>query len=117
MFDKMQLDQFASVLAADLRTTEETIDESLAKAGIMLTNMASGRVSAGLPAQTGHHALARLGEAINAGISYREKMVNLHRTLEASGRVLGADWSMGGPFEEKPDDGRKHETSAVLAGA
>mgnify|MGYP000868829430 CR=1 FL=1 len=109
MADQEKLNQFASVLAADLKATERAIDDSLAKAGMMLTNMASGRIEAGLAAQTGHAAMTKVGEAINAGINYRGTMVDLHRTLEVHGRKMKADWSMGGPFESKPEDGSKHK--------
>lgn len=109
------LNQFSSIVAADLIDTELTIDQSLAKAGILLTNMASGRVEAELPAQVGHHALTHLAEAIQAGVVYRGHMVALHRSLEVAGRKMGADWSMGGPLESKPDDGSKHTILGELA--
>lgn len=101
--DKIKLDQFAGVVAADLIETEKTVDQSLAKAGMLLTTMVSGGDTAGVPASVGHHALTHLSEAIAAGVSYRGHLVSLHRSLEATGRKIGADWSMGGPLEPKPD--------------
>lgn len=114
MGDKDKLDRFAGVVAADLRDAEATIDRSLAQAGILLTTLTTGRMEAGLAAQTGHAALLRLGEAISAGISYRGQMVSLHRTLETAAGKLGANWNMGGPLESKPEDGTKHGTTGEL---
>lgn len=108
------LNRYSSVVAADLVDTEDTIDQSLAKAGILLTSMASGRLEAGLPAQVGHHALTHLADAIQAGVVYRGHMVALHRSLEAAGRKMGADWSMGGPLESKPEDGSQHTVRGQL---
>lgn len=101
--DKNKLNQFAGVVAADLIETEKSIDQSLAKAGMLLTTMVSGRDEVGMPALIGHHALAHLSEAISAGVSYRGHLVSLHKNLEATGRKIGADWSLGGPLEPKPD--------------
>ena len=109
MIDAGKLNQFAGVVAGDLRTTERSIDEGLANAGILLTNLVSGRLEAGLPAQIGQSALVKLSEAIAAGVECRDRLVSVHRTLEVAGRKMGADWSAGGPLEPKPDDGSKHE--------
>lgn len=108
MMDATKLNQLASVIAADLHETEVRVDMSLAQAGVLLTSMTSGRNEAGLPAQFGQCALAKLGKAISSGIEYRSSLVSLHRSLEVAGGAIGADWSLGGPLEPKPDDGTKH---------
>ena len=107
MIDAEKLNQFAGVIAADLTETERSIDQSLAKAGMLLTTLVSGRMEADLPAQTGQLALTKLGEAINSGISYRSNMVMVHRSLEAVASKMGVIHAAG-PFEPKPDDGSKH---------
>lgn len=108
MVDKLKLDGFACVIAADLRETEHRVDMSLAQAGVLLTSMTSGREKVGLPAPFGQAALAKLGQAITNGIEYRSSLVSLHRSLEVAGGRIGADWSLGGPLEPKPEDGTKH---------
>ncbi|MFB7879983.1 MULTISPECIES: hypothetical protein [Brevundimonas] len=103
-----KLNQFAGVIAAELRETELRTDMSLAQAGVLLTSLTTGRNEVGLPAPFGQAALAKLGEAIANGIEYRSSLVSLHRSLEVAGNKIGADWSLGGPLEPKPDDGTKH---------
>lgn len=105
MIDANKLNQFAGVVAGDLRQTEQAIDQSLSNAGILLTSLVSGRVEAGLPAQTGHQVLVKVSSAIAAAVECREQLVSAHKTLELVGGKLGADWSAGGPLEPKPDDG------------
>lgn len=112
MIDTNKLNQFAGVIAADLIETERSIDQSIAKAGMLLTTLVSGRLEADIPAQTGQIALAKLGEAINAAIAYRSNMVMVHRSLDVIADKLGVVHAAG-PFEPKPDDGSKH-TPLVL---
>lgn len=109
MIDHTKLNQFAGVIAADLTDAERSIDESIAKASILLTTLVSGRMEAGLPAQTGHQAVAKLGDAITSAIAFRGSVVGAHRSLEAVAVSLGANWNAGGPLEPKPDDGSKHK--------
>ncbi len=99
-----RLDQFASVIAAELRETELRIDMSLAQAGVLLTSMTAGRNEAGLPASFGQTALTKLGAAIATGVEYRSSLISLHRSLEAAGNKIGADWSLGDLPVPKPDD-------------
>lgn len=117
MIDKMKLDQFAGVVAADLNEAERSIDESIAKTSILITTLVSGRIQAGLPTQTGHTALAKLGEALNSAIALRGSVSGAHKTLETAATKLGASWTAGGPFEPKPDDGSKHEPILVRRNA
>lgn len=109
MIDANKLNQFAGVVAGDLLQAERAIDESLSNAGILLTNLVSGRLAAGLPAQTGHQVLAKVSSAIAAAVECRSQLVGAHKTLELVGGKLGADWSAGGPLEPKPDDGSKSD--------
>lgn len=107
MVDRNKLDQFAGVIVGDLIQTEKSIDQGLANAGMLLTTLATGRLEAGLPAQTGHLVLTKLSSAIAAAVECRQQLVNVHRTLEIVGGKLGADWSAAGPLEPKPDDGTR----------
>ena len=92
-----RLDQFASVIAAELRETELRIDMSLAQAGVLLTSMTAGRNEAGLPASFGQTALTKLGAAIATGVEYRSSLISLHRSLEAAGNKIG---KAGEPADE-----------------
>lgn len=109
MIDKMKLDQFAGVVAADINEAERSIDESIAKASMLLTTLVSGRIEVGLPSQTGQQALSKLGDAITSAIAFRGSIVGVHKSLEAAATNLGANWNAGGPLEPKPDDGSKHK--------
>ena len=101
--DKQKLNQFAGVVASDLRQTEEAIDKALSQAAMLINTLVEGRLEAQLPAQAGQQVLAKMSEAVASVIDSREKVVSAHRLLEATAMKLDISWTMGGPFEPKPD--------------
>lgn len=101
--DNHKVNQFAGVVAADLRETEAAFDQALAQASLLMNTLVTGRVNAGLPAAAGHQVLAKMSAAVAAVVEGRESIVAAHRMLEVTGKKLGVTPTLGGPFEPKPE--------------
>ncbi len=95
-------DRFATIVAADLRSSEHALDRSLAAYGQMLSNLAEGRVSAGLAAQAGQKGLDHIVEAISASVAARRSTIAAHDAFARDARRLGIEWTSMAAGETKP---------------
>lgn len=101
--DQHKVNQFAGVVAADLKQTEAAIDHAIAQVATLMNTLVTGRMNADLPAAAGQQVIAKVSEAVAAVIEGRQQVVVAHRMLEVTGKKLGVEPSLGGPFEPKPD--------------
>jgi len=100
--DMSLADRFATIVAADLRNSEHALDRSLAAYGQMLTNLADGRVNAGLAAQAGQKGLDHIAEAIGASVAARRATIAAHDAFARDARRLGLEWTSMAAGERKP---------------
>ena len=96
---------FATVVAADLKQVERSLDTALGQAGLLLTTMTTGRMEAGFAACVGHTALSSLAEAIQNGVAMRGRVVQTHSRLAEAADTMGLSWTTSGPLEDKTGDG------------
>lgn len=112
-------DDFATVIANELRNLEHSLDGTLASSGQLLTTLATGRIAAGLGAGVGQEGAVALAEAISGMTVARGRVAFAHAALEKAARRHGMQWTMTGTGESKPNDGsvvRPPRTLAVGAG-
>lgn len=98
-------DDFATVIAKELRNVEHSLDGTLACSGQLLSTLATGRIAAGLGAGVGQEGAAALAEAINGMMAARGRVAFAHAALEKAATRQGLQWTMTGTGESKPDDG------------
>jgi hypothetical protein len=97
---------YASLVAQTLHSAESDADRHLAQLGQMLTDMAGGRVTAGLGADVGMRGLEYLGQAVTHAIESRRSLVMAHSSLARDGRRMQMQWTSFSPTEKlDPKDG------------
>lgn len=111
---------YASLVAQSLHTAEADADRHLAQLGQVLTDMAGGRVPAGLGADVGLRGLDHLGRALSQAIEARKSLVMAHGSLAHDGRRMGLQWMVANPTEkmdpeEKPEKPTKTGRLAQFA--
>lgn len=90
---------FVNIVASDLRAAETAVDQSIARAALVLSHL-DGRASEGLTAAFGHTAVISLGEAIQSGIAMRTRLVQAHDRVTRDAVENGI--ALGGWTEDKP---------------
>ena len=100
--DKAQV--IASV-AGDLKATEQSVDEAIARATTLVQSMIGSRAALNLSPVVGAEAQAKAMEAIAALSAARQAAVACHEELAKDHRRLGYGVYAG--FETKPGDSPK----------
>lgn len=96
---------YATLVAQSIQIAEADADRHLAQLGQTLTDMAGGRVAAGLGADVGLRGLNLLARAVSQAVESRKSLVMAHSALARDGTRIGAAWTMIGPVEKlDPDD-------------
>lgn len=101
---KTEKDEFAGLVAQDLKGLEHTLDDALARAGSMLQTLSEGRRRVGLGANLGQHALVSVGDTIAGMIAARGDLVRAHARFARDADAFGLDYTVMGPLEPKGDD-------------
>ncbi|MFT4955399.1 MAG: hypothetical protein ACI8U3_001787 [Brevundimonas sp.] len=109
-------DDFATVIANELRNVEHSLDGTLACSGQLLSTLATGRIAAGLGAGVGQEGAAALAEAINGMMAARGRVAFAHAALEKAAARQGLQWTLTGTGESKPDDGSVVRPTRASAG-
>jgi hypothetical protein len=68
-------------IARSLTASEDGIDSVLAHVGTLTTDLTTARLATGLPAATGHRALARVASAQAKLVEARMDMIRAHEDL------------------------------------
>ncbi|HEV7227752.1 hypothetical protein [Brevundimonas sp.] len=107
-------DQFATLIAHDVRAMEITIDTLLAQGGALLQNFAEGRRMANLGVRVGQPALVKLTSALASTAEARGHLARAHDLMAATADALSLDYDSPGPFEDKGKEGEKEDPRAAL---
>ncbi len=98
----IEKNDFACLIAHELRDSERQIDASGARLSLLLGTIFEGRAPAGFAAAAGQSGIENTAAALSAIVEARRKIVAAHNHFERDGRRMGLDWSMSGLGENKP---------------
>lgn len=81
----------ARAIGRALRSSEDTLDTSIANVARLVASIAEGRLQAGVAAQTGHDAFMQASATLTTLSQARDHVVSCHRQLERVRDVQGID--------------------------
>lgn len=81
--------QVIASLAGDLKATEQSVDEAIARAATLVQSMIGGRAAMNVSPVVGAEAQAKAMEAIAALAAARQAMVACHEELAKDHRRMG----------------------------
>jgi hypothetical protein len=93
---------FANMIAGRLRNAEHALDQALSDLALLSHDFTRHRAEAGFAPQSGHQAYLEIQAGAASMTEARSRLIAAHDRFAREAKVLGVQWTLTGPWEQKP---------------